>query len=163
MAFRPAADLPDEALSGGAFLGPYNKLDRFGDEWMPGAGAAARIGEAAAERAVAKEVAKAVVIKKVGKDAAAEVTEHAGQTAARKAAQEAAKAEAERVAEAEARRAAEANAGAAARGKPGSYTPDRTLPTDKKDVPTPDSQYPHTQLGRSKPKYGSEAQAIEWD
>lgn len=53
--------------------------------------------------------------------------------------------------------------GIAARGRPGSYTPDRVLPTDKRGVPTPDSSYPHTQLGRSKPKYGSEPQAREWD
>jgi hypothetical protein len=48
-------------------------------------------------------------------------------------------------------------------GRPGSYTPDRVLPTDKHGVPVPDSPYPHTQLGRSKPKYGSEPQAREWD
>ncbi len=48
------------------------------------------------------------------------------------------------------------------RGKPGSYTSDRTLPTDKHGVPLPDSDLPHTQLGRSKPKYGSEPQAREW-
>ena len=42
------------------------------------------------------------------------------------------------------------------------YTPDRTLPTDKQGVPVPDSPYPHSQLGRSKPKYGSEPQAREW-
>jgi hypothetical protein len=37
------------------------------------------------------------------------------------------------------------------------------LPVDKQGVPTPDSEYPHTQLGRSRPKFGSEAQAREWD
>jgi hypothetical protein len=42
--------------------------------------------------------------------------------------------------------------GRTSRGKPGSYTPDRTLPTDEHGVPIPDSPYPHTQLGRSKPK-----------
>jgi hypothetical protein len=47
-------------------------------------------------------------------------------------------------------------------GKPGSYTPDRTLPTDKQGIPLPDSPDPHTQLGRSKPKYGAEPQAREW-
>ena len=48
-------------------------------------------------------------------------------------------------------------------GKPGSYVPNRTLPTDKQGVPMPDSEFPHTQIGRSKPKYGSEPQAREWD
>ena len=48
-------------------------------------------------------------------------------------------------------------------GKPGSYVPDRVLPTDKYGVPMPDANVPHTQLGRSKPKYGSEPQAREWD
>ena len=47
--------------------------------------------------------------------------------------------------------------------RPGSYTPDRTLPTDKQGIPLPDSPYPHTQLGRSKPKYGDEPQAREWN
>lgn len=47
--------------------------------------------------------------------------------------------------------------------KPGSYIHNRTLPTDKNGVPMPDSNYPHTQLGRSRPKYGSEPQAREWD
>ena len=65
-------------------------------------------------------------------------------------------------AEAEAKRAAEAKAAGGASSRPGSYTPERPLPTDKKGVPTPDSSYPHTQLGRSKPKYGSEPQAREW-
>ena len=51
----------------------------------------------------------------------------------------------------------------APKGKLGSYTPNRTLLTDKQGVPVPDSPYPHTQLGRSKPKYGSEPQAREWD
>ncbi|VAW65177.1 hypothetical protein MNBD_GAMMA11-170, partial [hydrothermal vent metagenome] len=46
---------------------------------------------------------------------------------------------------------------------PGSYTPNRELPTDEYGVPIPDSNFPHTQLGRSKPKYGSEPQAREWD
>nr|WP_320010900.1 RHS repeat-associated core domain-containing protein [uncultured Desulfobulbus sp.] len=46
--------------------------------------------------------------------------------------------------------------------RPGSYTPNRILPTDKQGVPIPDSNFPHTQLGRSKPKYGSEPQAREW-
>ncbi|WP_125779213.1 DUF1566 domain-containing protein [Pseudoalteromonas rubra] len=46
-------------------------------------------------------------------------------------------------------------------GKPGSYTPDRQLPTAGRDY-IPDSDLPHTQLGRSKPKYGSEPQAREW-
>jgi hypothetical protein len=30
-------------------------------------------------------------------------------------------------------------------------------------VPIPDSDLPHTQLGHSKPKYGAEPQAREWD
>lgn len=51
----------------------------------------------------------------------------------------------------------------ASKGKTGSYIPARTLPTDGYGVPTPDAPYPHTQLGRSKPKYGSEPQAREWD
>ena len=38
----------------------------------------------------------------------------------------------------------------------------RSLPGDRYGVPTPDSPYPHTQLGRSKPKYGAEPQAREW-
>ncbi len=48
-------------------------------------------------------------------------------------------------------------------GAPGTYTPSRELPTDKWGVPTPDTDVPHTQLGRSKAKYGSEPQAREWD
>lgn len=47
-------------------------------------------------------------------------------------------------------------------GNLGAYFPKRTLPTDKRGVPIPDSPYPHSQLGRSKPKYGSEPQAREW-
>nr|WP_281176379.1 RHS repeat-associated core domain-containing protein [Gynuella sunshinyii] len=47
------------------------------------------------------------------------------------------------------------------KAKPGSYTPDRQLPTDGRDY-IPDSDLPHTQLGRSKPKYGSEPQARTW-
>jgi hypothetical protein len=50
-----------------------------------------------------------------------------------------------------------------AKGRPGTYTPDRTLPTDKQGVPIPDVNAPHSQLGRSKPKFGSEPQAREWD
>jgi len=46
--------------------------------------------------------------------------------------------------------------------KEGSYFPDRELPTDKYGVPIPDANFPHTQLGRSKPKYGSEPQDREW-
>jgi RHS repeat-associated protein len=38
--------------------------------------------------------------------------------------------------------------------KPGTYTPNRELPTDKWGVPVPDAPDPHTQLGRSKPKFG---------
>jgi hypothetical protein len=48
------------------------------------------------------------------------------------------------------------------KGKPGSYIPNRELPADKWGVPTPDVDAPHTQLGLSKPKYGSEPQAREW-
>ena len=43
------------------------------------------------------------------------------------------------------------------------YTPNRTLPVDKWGVPLPDVNLPHTQLGRSLPKYGSEPQAREWN
>jgi len=89
--------------------------------------------------------------------------EHAAEAAVRKAATEAAQAETKRIAEAEAKHLAEVNAAGGAKGRPGSYTPDRTLPTDKLGVPVPDSPDPHTQLGRSKPKYGSEPQAREWD
>ena len=46
---------------------------------------------------------------------------------------------------------------------PGSNFPKRTLPTDKQGVPTTDINAPHTQLGRSKDKYGAEPQAREWD
>ncbi len=46
--------------------------------------------------------------------------------------------------------------------QPGTYVPERSLPTDKLGVPVPDSPFPHTQLGRSKPKYGAEPQAREW-
>ncbi|MEM6290962.1 MAG: DUF6531 domain-containing protein [Myxococcota bacterium] len=52
---------------------------------------------------------------------------------------------------------------ATAAGEGGQYVPDRTLPTDDLGVPVPDSPYPHSQLGKSKPKYGSEPQAREWD
>jgi RHS repeat-associated protein len=45
----------------------------------------------------------------------------------------------------------------------GPYVPDRILPTDEYGVPVPDVDVPHTQLGLSKPKYGSEPQAREWD
>jgi RHS repeat-associated protein len=48
------------------------------------------------------------------------------------------------------------------RAAPGSYVPDRPLPADKWGVPIPDADVPHTQLGRSRPKFGSEPQAREW-
>jgi len=41
--------------------------------------------------------------------------------------------------------------------------PDRELPTNKHGEYIPDSDLPHSQLGRSKPKYGSEPQAREWN
>ena len=41
--------------------------------------------------------------------------------------------------------------------------PDRELPTDKWGTPLPDSDLPHSQLGRSNAKYGSEPQAREWN
>ncbi|HKY36566.1 MAG TPA: SpvB/TcaC N-terminal domain-containing protein [Polyangiaceae bacterium] len=48
-------------------------------------------------------------------------------------------------------------------GRPGAYTPSRELPVDKHGVPVPDVDVPHTQLGRSRAKFGSEPQAREWD
>jgi hypothetical protein len=45
---------------------------------------------------------------------------------------------------------------------PGTYTPDRPLPVDKHGVPVPDVDAPHTQLGHSRPQFGSEPQAREW-
>jgi hypothetical protein len=47
-------------------------------------------------------------------------------------------------------------------GKPGNYTPNRTLPRTKNGEPMPDENVPHTQLGRSPQKYGQEPQAREW-
>jgi len=52
--------------------------------------------------------------------------------------------------------------GDSAPAPPGTYTPERTLPTDKRGVPVPDTNAPHTQLGRSKDKYGAEPQGREW-
>jgi hypothetical protein len=43
------------------------------------------------------------------------------------------------------------------------YTPDRALPVNKNMEPVPDVDVPHTQLGRSRPKFGAEPQAREWD
>jgi len=57
--------------------------------------------------------------------------------------------------------AAESPAGAKP-PKPGNYTPDRTLPRTPKGDPIPDTDVPHTQLGRSPAKYGNEPQAREW-
>lgn len=125
---------------------------------LPGGGLAGGTGGRLVESAAEKQIIKAAEhkLEKV-------TVEHAGEAAAKKAALEAAEAETKRRAEAEAKQLAEANVAAGAKGKPGSYTPDRTLPTDKQGVPVPDSPDPHTQLGRSKPKYGSEPQAREWD
>lgn len=130
---------------------------------LPGGGVAAGTVTKAVEHEAERQIAKTV--EKQAADAAAR---KAAKEAAEHEARRLAEAEAKRVAEAEARRAAEAEARRAAevasgKGRPGSYAPDRTLPTDKLGVPTPDSPYPHTQLGRSKPKYGAEPQAREWD
>ena len=38
----------------------------------------------------------------------------------------------------------------------------RSLPKDKNGIMQPDSEYPHTQLGRSTPSHGSEPQARQW-
>jgi hypothetical protein len=108
---------------------------------VPGAGAVfggvVRTGEKALGKAIGK---------KVMREAEESVVEHADEAAARRLLHEA---------EALSRRQP-------AKGSPGSYTPDRALPTDKRGVPLPDSPHPHSQLGRSKPKYGSEPQAREW-
>ncbi len=125
---------------------------------LPGSGIAGRTGVGVVESAAEKQLVKAAE-HKLEKATA----EHAGEAALRKAATEAAQAETKRSAEAEAKHLAEVNAAGGAKGRPGSYTPDRTLPTDKLGVPVPDSPDPHTQLGRSKPKYGSEPQTREWD
>lgn len=125
---------------------------------LPGGGVAGRTGVGIVESAAEKQLVKAAE-HKLEKATA----EHAGEAALRKAATEAAQAEAKRSAEAEAKHLAEVHAAGGAKGRPGSYTPDRTLPTDKLGVPVPDAPDPHTQLGRSKPKYGSEPQAREWD
>jgi RHS repeat-associated protein len=45
---------------------------------------------------------------------------------------------------------------------PGRSFPNRELPVDKHGVPIPDVNAPHTQLGRSRAKFGAEPQAREW-
>ena len=125
---------------------------------LPGGGLAGHTGVGIVEGAAEKQLVKAAE-HKLEKATA----EHAGEAALRKGATEAAQAEAKRSAEKEAKHLAEVHAADGAKGRPGSYTPDRTLPTDKLGVPVPDSPDPHTQLGRSKPKYGSEPQAREWN
>lgn len=125
---------------------------------LPGGGLAGGTGGRLVENAAEKQAIKAA-----GRKAEKATVEHAGESVAKKAAIDVAEAEAKRRTEEEATRLAEANVAGGAKGKPGTYTPDRTLPTDKQGVPVPDSPDPHSQLGRSKPKYGSEPQAREWD
>ena len=137
---------------------------------VPGAGAVFAGVVRTGEKAVGKAIGK-----KVMREAEESVIEHADEAAARRLlheAEERAKKEAKKAAERAEREAAERAAKEAealarrqvqpAQGSPGSYTPDRALPTDKRGVPIPDSPDPHSQLGRSKPKYGSEPQAREW-
>ncbi len=45
----------------------------------------------------------------------------------------------------------------------GTYRPARELPRNKNGVPTPDSQYPHTQLGTREGRKGTYTQGREWD
>jgi len=53
--------------------------------------------------------------------------------------------------------------------KPGDYVRSnqnpvqRTLPKDSHGVMQPDSQYPHSQLGRSTKSHGAQPQAVEWN
>jgi RHS repeat-associated protein len=104
------------------------------------------------EEKAAKELAKEAE-EKLAKEAEEKLAKEAEEKLAKEAEEKLAK-------EAEEKLAKEAEEKLAKRG---TYTPDRTLPTDKQGVPIPDVDAPHTQLGRSKPKYGSEPQAREWD